>query len=59
MTVQRLLQRVAQLEQRCGADQPKIVVKGALFGPQEWRDAEGWGLYFVNAWTVPPMASDP
>jgi len=52
MTVQQLRQRIAWLEQRHGVDQQKIVIKGALFGPPAWRDADGFGLCFVGTWTA-------
>ena len=39
------------MEQRRGGDK-RIVVKGALFGPPAWRDADGFSLCFVGTWTV-------
>jgi hypothetical protein len=61
MTVQQLRRRVIRLEQRRNMDGNKIVVKGALFGPPAWRDAEGFGLCFLklpdrDPWTLEEKA---
>lgn len=56
MTVQQLRRRVARLEQRHGSNQTKLVIKGVLFGPPEWRDGDGFGLCFVGRWTVEEQA---
>jgi hypothetical protein len=56
MSVQQLRRRVTRLEQRHGVDQTKLVIKGALFGPPAWRDADGFGLCFVGTWTAEEKA---
>lgn len=56
LTVQQLRRRVVRLEQRRGMDQTKLVIKGALFGPPAWRDADGFGLCFVGTWTFEEKA---
>jgi hypothetical protein len=49
MTVQQLRRRIARLEQRRGADLPKLVIVSQLLGPDAWRDADGWTLFFLDA----------